>query len=207
MFNHLIFSNSAPMKCLLILAITMITTLSVSSQNTDLQHKKTRFSLEIDPATFAFKGYSAHLRIQPKMSNHYLFGLGVYAMDMPSFFVDLNDKNKDKGWEVRINQGYGLFGEYHFAQVNHKWFVGSQISLQEYKIEQAGLNKDSKYQNFLLMGYGGYTLQPFTLPIYFKAWGGLGYTSKVSGDNILGEQEYEISPISMFATLHMGYTF
>ena len=195
------------MKWVLIILITTIATLNVSSQNANLQHKKARFSLEIDPATFVFKGYSAHLRIQPKRSDHYLFGLGMYAMDMPSFFVDLNDKNKNKGWGVRINQGYGLFGEYHFTQVNRRWFIGSQISLQEYKIEQAEIEGYSQYQNFLLMGYGGYTLQPFTLPIYFKAWGGIGYTSKVSGTNILEGLEYDISPISMFATLHVGYTF
>jgi hypothetical protein len=57
------------------------------------------------------------------------------------------------------------------------------------------------------MGYGGYTLQPFNFPLYFKAWGGVGYTSKIGGTNVLGDQEYDISPIAVFVTLHLGYTF
>jgi hypothetical protein len=169
--------------------------------------KKTTFSLEIDPATFAFGGYSAHLRIQPKSCDHLLFGAGIYAMDMPDVFVDFNDENKDKGWKVRINKGIGLFAEHHFSEVNKKWFVGAQTSIQEFKIEKDFTEGSEKFSNFLVMAYGGYTLKPFKANIYFKPWAGVGYTAKIAGDNSLGGNEYNIAPISMFATLHIGYTF
>jgi hypothetical protein len=168
---------------------------------------KTKFSIEIDPATFVFNGYSAHLRIQPKASNHFLYGIGIYAMDMPSFFVDMNSKNADKGWQVRINNAAGIFGEYHFSEVNKGFFAGSQISAQQFLIENDDESGEEKFTNGLIMGYGGYTLQPFKFPLYFKAWGGIGYTSKMNGENVLGGREYDISPVSVFATLHVGYTF
>jgi hypothetical protein len=81
-----------------------------TAQNTEQTVGKTKFSIEIDPATFVFKGYSAHLRIQPKASNHLLYGIGIYAMDMPSFFVDMNSNNADQGkdWQVRINNAAGI---------------------------------------------------------------------------------------------------
>ena len=57
------------------------------------------------------------------------------------------------------------------------------------------------------MTYGGYTWQPFDFSFYIKPWAGIGYTSKISGTNNLGNSEYDIAPIMMFATLHLGYTF
>ena len=42
---------------------------------------------------------------------------------------------------------------------------------------------------------------------YIKPWAGIGYTSKIAGTNQLEGKEYNIAPITMFATLHVGYTF
>ncbi len=191
-----------------ILIIAMISTsFGIFAQQSEQQQKKTEISVEIDPATFGFKGYGIHLRIKPNNSEHLLIGIGAYAMDFPSVLVDFNNKNKDKGWNIRLNQGYGVFGEYHFSEVNKKWFVGGQLALQEYKIENETIVGSEKFTNSLLMAYGGYTWQPFDFGFYIKPWAGIGYTSKLSGTNTLGNSEYDIAPIMMFATLHFGYTF
>jgi hypothetical protein len=171
------------------------------------QEQKSKFSIEIDPITYVFKGYSVHLRWQPKNCDHLLLGLGTYAMDLPDAMVNFDSKNKEEGWKVRINQAYGLFAEHHFTEVNHKWFVGGQLGIQEYKIENETIAGSEKYNNILAMGYFGYTFKPFKNNLYFKPWAGLGYTSKISGDNTIGASEYHIAPIMMFATLHVGYTF
>ncbi|MDD5152054.1 MAG: hypothetical protein PHC28_16505 [Flavobacterium sp.] len=193
---------------IIILTLIMgVNSKSFAQQEKTISNDKTRVSLEIDPATFAFNGYSAHLRIQPKNCDHLLFGVGIYAMDMPSVLVNFNKKNKDKGWDVRLNNGVGLFGEHHFTEVNRKWFVGAQMSIQEYKIENETFAGSEKYTNILAMGYFGYTIKPFKNNLYIKPWAGIGYTSKISGNNTLGSLEYDIAPITMFATLHIGYTF
>jgi hypothetical protein len=208
MINNLNFTLMKTKISFLVIAVALgISSHKSLAQSQGQQVGKTKFSIEIDPATFAFKGYSAHLRIQPKASDHLLYGVGIYAMDMPSFFVDMNNKNADKGWQVRINNAIGIFGEHYFSEVNKGFFVGSQISAQQFLIENETQSGNEKFTNGLIMGYGGYTLQPFKLPLYFKAWGGVGYTSKISGENVLGGQEYDISPVSVFATLHVGYTF
>ena len=173
----------------------------------DQASNKTEVSLEIDPATFAFKGYAFHLRIKPKNSQNKIIGFGTYAMNFPSLLVDLNPENKDKGWNLRLNQGYGLFGEHHFNVVNRGWFVGTQLAMQQYKIKHDEIAGESDFWNFLALGYGGYTFQPFEMPIYFKVWGGLGYTTKVSGENTLGDQTYDVAPLLIFSALHIGYTF
>lgn len=191
-------------------AITMmmlLLSIGIFAQKSEKKESKAEVSIEIDPATFGFSGYAFHLRIKPKNSEHLLVGIGAYAMDFPDVLVGLNSNNKDKGWDVRLNQGYGLFGEYHFSEVNKKWYVGAQLAFQEYKIEKDFYDGTSKYSNILLMGLGGYTLQPFDFPLYFKFWGGVGYTGKVSGENFIGDAEYDISPILLFGALHIGYTF
>jgi hypothetical protein len=43
--------------------------------------------------------------------------------------------------------------------------------------------------------------------MYIKPWMGLGYTTKVSGDNSIDGKEYDIAPLVPFLTLHVGYTF
>ncbi len=191
------------LKLLIFLSFFSVTVFAQDLEN----NNKTQFSIEIDPVTFVLDGYAFHLRMNPANSKHLLIGIGTYAMNMPKEIININSKNKDKGWDVRLNQGYGLFGEYHFTKVNRKWFIGSQISFQEYKIEKNNTIGNEKFQNLLFMGYGGYTWQPFNFDLYIKPWAGIGYTSKISGNNNLGVFNYDVSPITMFATLHIGYTF
>ncbi len=194
------------MKNLKRVITVMVLTMFISHQSFS-QNDQNKFSIEIDPATFAFKGYSVHLRLQPKKSDHLLIGLGTYAMDMPDALVNFNKKNKNMGWDLRLNQGYGFFAEHHFSEVNKKLFVGAQVSLQEYKIEKEDLAGSEKFTNGIAMAYVGYTIQPFQNNLYIKPWAGIGYTSKISGNNTLASSEYDIAPITMFATLHIGYTF
>jgi hypothetical protein len=197
-----------PFKIASIALTFLFSSALLSAQNYSIPEKnKPEVSIELDPATFVFGGYSAHLRLKPANSKHMLYGVGIYAMNMPSVFVDLNEKNADMGWDVRINNAVGLFGEYHFSEVNRKFFVGTQVGVQEFRIENEGTPGKETFTNALLMGYGGYTLQPFDQPIYFKFWGGAGYTTKLSGENNLQNEEYDIAPVSIFATLHVGYTF
>ncbi|MBK7475347.1 MAG: hypothetical protein IPI11_04750 [Haliscomenobacter sp.] len=108
---------------------------------------------------------------------------------------------------MRINRGYGVFAEHHFVEVNRRWFAGGQASLQEYKIERDDADGSAKYTNALLMAFGGYAIQPFNFNLYFKPWAGVGYTGKISGQTKLGDAAYHIAPITMFATLHVGYSF
>ncbi len=167
----------------------------------------TQLSVEIDPATFFMNGYGIHLRLKPKHCTHALFGIGVYALDLPKQLIDLNAKNKDKNWNLRIKQGVSLFAEHHFKEVNEKWFTGIQLGLQTFELEKNNVNKKEEYTNVLSMGYVGYTFTPFKSKIYFKPWLGFGYTQKVSGDNKINTESYDIAPLTYFATLHIGYTF
>ena len=190
------------------IAIVLLSVISTTSTKLMAQEKsvenKTTFSLETDPSTFLFKGYAFHIRIKPKNCEHLITGAGVYALDMPDFLVNLNADNKDKGWSVRINSAVSLFGEYYFKEANKKWFVGLQAGVQNYKNTNDNIaNNENKYSNLLIMPSIGYNWHPFKNGLYIKPWLGLGYTTKISGDN----STYKISPVTSFVTVHVGYTF
>jgi len=192
-----------------LLVIFCLSTSKSEAQNTIQNTKnKTTFSIETDPSTFALGGYAIHIRIKPKNSQHLLIGAGSYATDFPGFLVNMNSENKDKGWNVRINSAYSLFGEYYFKEANSKWFLGLQAGVQNYKNSNDNVpNQESKYSNLLIMPSIGYNWAPFSFPLYVKPWFGIGYTSKISGSNSIGDLTYDISPIVPFIALHIGYTF
>lgn len=194
-----------------IVLATLITTglanLEAKAQDTE-KLNRTTVSIETDPSTFGFNGYAFHFRIKPKNSKEFVIGAGTYGLDLPNIMVDMNEKNKNKGWSVRISSAYSIFSEYYLKEANNKWYVGLQTGIQNFKNTNDNvLNKESKYSNLLIMPSVGYNWQPFKLPLYVKPWLGIGYTSKISGSNNLGNLEYDISSIVPFATVHVGYTF
>lgn len=199
--------NTTKLQVIVIALCSLLQGFNLQAQAPEAPTSKHQISIEIDPATFAFGGYGLHIRLQPKVHQHLLVGLGTYAMDLPDLLVDFNPKNRAQDWNVRLNQGYGLFAEHHFYKVNEKWFVGTQVGIQEYKIGNDQLPSTSKFTNVLVMGTGGYTWKPFDFGLYIKPWAGIGYTSQIAGTNTVENRGYDIAPITMFATLHLGYTF
>ncbi len=192
---------------LVTIALMVATNFTALGQQTAQNTAKAELSVEVDPSTFVFRGYGVHIRYKPKNCNHLLLGVGAYAMDMPKMLIDMNSNNKNKGWAVRINNAVGLFAEHHFSEVNKKWFVGLQAGVQQFKISNDFETDNQKYTNGLALVYGGYTWQPWQSGFYIKPWAGVGYTSKIGGSSSLGTKKYDIAPITMFATLHLGYTF
>jgi hypothetical protein len=171
--------------------------------------EKTIFSIETDPSTFIFKGYSLHLRVQPAASERFLIGVGTYAMNMPDMVVDLNKENRDEGWNVRIRSAYAAYGEYYFRKANDRWFVGEQLGIQNFKVtnDTEVIADEARFTNFLAMTYIGYSWHPYKGSFYVKPWAGLGYTKKVDGNTNVGSMNYDVAPIFPFVTFHIGYSF
>lgn len=189
--------------------VTLVLLITLGNFTLKAQEKNgTTFSIETDPSTFAFKGYAFHVRIKPKNSQHVVLGAGTYGLNMPTFLVNMKKENKDKGWNVNIKNAVSLFGEYYFKEANQKWFLGLQAGIQTFKISNSNLpNQTAQYSNLLLMPSIGYNWHPLKNNLYIKPWLGMGYTTKISGDNNIQNLKYAISPKSNFLTVHLGYTF
>ncbi|MEX2231858.1 MAG: hypothetical protein WD824_06845 [Cyclobacteriaceae bacterium] len=172
------------------------------------QDYSSRLSLEIDPITFLYKGYSLHVRYQPMFSERLLIGIGTYALDLPEPIINFNSQNRDEGWEVRIRSAYFVYGEYYIRKSNHGWFVGEQIGFQSFKVSNnSEVSGSTSFNNILLLTYLGYSWHPYKGSFYIKPWAGLGYTAKVDGINRVGSMKYDIAPLFPFVTFHVGYTF
>jgi hypothetical protein len=191
------------------ISVALVLLITLGNFKLKAQEKNgTTFSIETDPSTFAFKGYAFHVRIKPKNSQHVVLGAGTYSLNMPAFLVNMNKENKDKGWNVNIKNAVSLFGEYYFKEANHKWFLGLQAGIQTFKVSNSNLpNQTAQYSNLLLMPSIGYNWHPLKNNLYIKPWLGMGYTTKISGDNNIQNLKYAISPMSNFLTVHLGYTF
>lgn len=196
---------------MLVLCATIINTPDTFAQDyipIFSQNYGSRLSLEIDPVTFLFKGYSLHVRYQPMFSKRLLIGAGTYALDLPDAIVDLNRENRDIGWEARVRSAFMIYGEFYAKKANHGWFIGEQIGFQSLKVslarEQSG---SASFNNLVLMTYGGYSWHPYKGSFYIKPWVGIGYTRKVDGINRVGAIRYDVAPLLPFFTLHAGYTF
>lgn len=204
----------------------ILTFLLINIQNAHAQEtseksiQKSTFSVEIDPVVPAvLHGFSGHFMWKPKKSKHLVYGLAIIAGgELPSFIIGLNSKNKDMGWNYKINQGLGLEMEYYYKQANTSWFSGLQLFTQEINLTNDNVPSVDEHQTNIVMAVitSGYKWYPFKKEhFYFKPWVGIGFSSVLNGafsaevipNTNLGAYTYHISPITPYAALHLGYKF
>lgn len=162
--------------------------------------------IEIDPATYAFKGDSLHIKYTSDSAPQWRWGIGTYRMEMPDALVDFNEKNKNQNWNVEIKRAYGLFAEYYFDASQKGWFLGGQISQQEYRIEKPTTNAQV-FTNGLLMMNIGYKWNIQDSGFYVLPWAGIGYTKTLGNKSERIASGFDVNPITAFMTVHIGYEF
>lgn len=180
---------------------------------------KTQHSVEIDPVVpVVLHGFGAHYMYTPKENGHFVFGATIIAAaNMPDFVINTDPLNKNEGWNVHINQGFGLEGEYYFQDARRGFFAGIQLFTQEINITNDNEPSIAKHRtntgmSVLLAGCKFYL---FGNHFYLKPWGGIGHQQVINGafsdevipNTIVGNREYHLQPFSPFATIHIGYTF
>ena len=134
-----------------------------------------RFAAEIDPATFAMNGYSAHARIALGKDSKWELGAGVYGLDFPKAMIGLDSRNRDQGWDVRLKFGAGLFLDRYLSADRRGPFAGVQVASQQYRLRNARLGPgESRYTNLLVMPRVGYLWKPGSAGFYVMPWLGVG---------------------------------
>ena len=190
------------MKSIIFMITTMLSVGIYTHANAD-----TKYEIEVDPATFALNGYSMHFRFFPDGHPKLRLGAGLYSLEFPDAIIDINDTNKNEGWNVNLDQGVGLFAEYFINSTHKGWFAGIQLAQQNFLISNdASGTQEQKFTNMLVMPYGGYRWS-LDKNLYTQAWFGLGYTETVSGSTQLGSEEYDVDPTIPYGALHIGYSF
>jgi hypothetical protein len=164
----------------------------------------TSVMIETDPSTFFFGGFAAHARV---VRGHFGVGAGVYALTFPGFLVDLNPNDRGAGWNVRLELGGALFGDYYFDANADGWFVGAELAVQEYRYTNDNVPGAARATNAVLMPRFGYQWRPFDAGFYVMPWAGLGVQAQIGGSRQVGDRSYDLSPIVPYAAVHVGWRF
>jgi hypothetical protein len=163
--------------------------------------------LETDPATFAFNGYSAHLRVAPAATPGWVFGAGMYGLDLPAFVPGLHPGNRGDDLRLDIEHGTSLFVDHHFARGTEGTFIGLQTSWQRQRVSRESSDEQGLVDALLLMPRFGYLWKPATdLGFYLLPWAGVGASLRLRRSDSV-PSEYHHLPVLAFATLHVGWEF
>jgi hypothetical protein len=165
-----------------------------------------RVDIEIDPATYAFKGDSLHIKFTQEGAPQWRWGLGTYSLEMPDALVDVNSKNKQQDWTVDIDRAYGVFAEYYLDASQTGWFVGGQVSQQTFTVENPLVSK-TEFSNGLLMLNAGYKWPLKNTAFYLLPWAGVGYTKTIDKNNARAASGFDVDPVTAFMSVHLGYAF
>lgn len=200
---------------LLVTVLTLTPAVSVHAQaqlgedrapDTDRRDGGTELLLETDPVTFALGGFAAHLRVAPGLTRGWVFGAGVYRMELPEPMIELDPQNRGEGWQSELRLGTGVFVD-RYLSGNGGAFVGGQLAVQQYRLGRRGVTGQGDYTAGLAMARLGYLWQPAReLGFYVMPWVGAGAVATLGGDSRrLGDERYRVLPAIAFGTLHVGW--
>lgn len=161
--------------------------------------------LETDPLTWMLNGRSLNIKRSSTIHNNVTVGLGYFSLELPDIMIDQNRKNKNKGWDVAVNNGYEFYIDYYLSDPDKGWFTGLQMSLYDFEIEK-DKNK-SNFNSVVSLWRSGYLWRPAGTGFYLMPWAAIGYTQKSSGSNNVNGEKYDVEPVVLFATLYLGYSF
>lgn len=171
---------------------------------TPLAHAQ--FAIETDPATFALKGDSVHIKLSTPHHPEWRLGIGSYSLELPDSLVDANRSNKNQNWHAKIHRAYGVFAEYYFNPNQQGWFVGGQLSQQVFHVNKSHQNT-TEFTNSLYMINTGFKWQIKNTAFYVLPWAGIGYTHTYNNKSARQGAGYDVQPIAAFMTMHIGYAF
>lgn len=164
------------------------------------------FALEVDPATYVFGGYSAHLKYH--FAEKWELGLGTYAMTFPNLMNGLAISPTRSTTNLRITSAYALFIDRYLVESNQGLVVGMQFASQHFRLTDSTYSpQSSTYNTTLVMPRIGYKYQFGTSGFYVLPWMGVGYLAPSNSSATIGTQAFKIKNLLPFATIHIGYSF
>lgn len=164
-------------------------------------------AIETDPATFAFSGYAAHLRLRlpgQETLRPWTLGVGVYGMAFPTLFRDIALSDAPSDAKLTLSHGVGVFVDRFLGAPDRGWFAGVQVADQRYAVSDAG--PSAHYSALLVMPRIGYHWE-LGHGFYALPWMGIGHLTEHDGDAADANAAYAVRHWLPFATLHLGYRF
>lgn len=150
--------------------------------------------VEIDPFAYALGGYSIHAGVG---HDRLRFSLGAFALELPSLL------EPDESFETAYN-GFGVKLQYFLFAEQEGLFVGLDSNVA-YRLVESNTSNAARRQRTVSAGVAAgwrVALGDF----YLTPWAGVGYDFGID-DVELDGRTYETTPVTPFATVHIGYRF
>ncbi|MBS1120090.1 MAG: hypothetical protein H6Q90_2318 [Deltaproteobacteria bacterium] len=166
---------------------------------------RTRVNLETDPFDFFLGGYGLVVGVRPSALPHWRLSVATFALDLPSFLVEIDDANK--GFSLRIDHGFGATGSYHFSEASGGFYVGPAIGyfINEYSRDDLP-GMVTTVHSFNVGAQGGYQWFPLKQRgFYLQPWMNASVPLYTSRDPKVGDREFHSPPVNVNLLLHVGY--
>lgn len=168
--------------------------------------KAKRFSVEVDPSTFVFNGYSANFGYKP--SAKWTVGVATFALKFPGVLAGLAIDPNPSTATLRLQSGYSAYLHRSLSEDRSGWWVGVQTGVTNFKITDSRFGDQSRsYTARILMPRFGYKYYVGRSDFYLLPWAGLTYIFGADKKQPLGTSTYEVKPVLPFGAVHLGYSF
>jgi hypothetical protein len=161
--------------------------------------------LECDPFPFATGRYGCQIGVRPPALRGVRISVAQFSVDVPDFIAQLGGND---GFHVDVRPGSGAL--YVLYYVKRPFEDGLTVGASMRYLRFRYTHDDSPGVRTSVTQLSpeaivGYQWHPFKNGFYVQPWLALGVAIYRSRDPVVGANEYDEMPISVFATVNLGY--
>lgn len=178
----------------------------IKSYGQQSEEKRT-FSVEMNPLAFAFGGWSFGGSYKPAELNHWLFSAATYGFKMPDVFVDQIPGNENKGFNLKIKSAVAIGADYFPWTTNRSGFaVGASAILTDFEVTHKDEAGKANYTGIYVVPRVSYSWFAFK-GLYISPSLGVEFHKKLSGNTMVGSQEFTPMSVQFSPNISIGYAF
>src|SRR5690349_19062736 len=116
------------MQRLALATVTLLAVVAIRGGTAVADDDPLHVRIDVEPAAYVLRGYSAHLKLSPPAIPRLVVGVGAYGFDVPRVMVDLGAGNRDEAWDARLVVGGGVSVDGFFGRHRDRgWIAGGQL--------------------------------------------------------------------------------
>ena len=168
-----------------------------------------KISIDTDPSTFAFSGFSGWVMAKPAHTRHLRIGVGGFGLEFPSFLTPHLNGTGEDGWTLDVRAVMG-FGGYMFGD-RGGLYIGAYSGYLQSRHSRDDMLGVATKDNITVLPTIGYQWFPFhdgaLKGAYLQPWAGATVWIPVGGTTTLGTQTFKDPHVIPLAAFHLGYEF
>ena len=163
--------------------------------------QKNKLTMALDVSPFAFSGGSFKMGWVPATFSGSEFSLEWFSMEIPQLVVDLNSKNKGKGWKEKVDWAWALYYDQKWGESKNDFYYGLGFVYLKEEVKNDQLFQYSQLEYLLRFSY---KYHPFeSLGFYLQPYVALAYRHKILGHT----GTYSLQPFLVIPSMYLSWEF